>query len=98
MRRWRPPTCRLGDAATLPRKTVAAARWPPFAAIRRQNAGEPFCGTAHEPSRERMYERMHSVEGQAIYALRMHAAETPFAFLEVRHSIDNADELPKNEH
>ncbi len=27
------------------RKIVAAARWLPFAAIRRQNAGEPFCGT-----------------------------------------------------
>jgi hypothetical protein len=35
----------------------------------------------HEPLRERMYQRMHSPEGKETYALRMHAAETPFGLI-----------------
>ncbi len=56
----------------------------PLAAVCRDpkaKRGRTLLRDAHEPSRERMYERMHSAEGQAIYALRMHAAETPFAFI-----------------
>lgn len=34
-----------------------------------------------EPLRERMYQRMQSPEGKETYALRMHAAETPFGHI-----------------
>jgi len=56
----------------------------PLAAVCRDphaKRGRTILRDAHEPSRERMYQRMHSPEGQATYALRMHAAETPFAFI-----------------
>ena len=36
---------------------------------------------AYEPLREAMAARMHAPEGEAVYARRMHAAETPFGHL-----------------
>ncbi len=35
----------------------------------------------YEPLREEMAARMRSPEGKAVYARRMHGAETPFAYL-----------------
>jgi transposase len=35
----------------------------------------------YESSRERAYQRMQTAEGKALYAMRMHAAETPFGFI-----------------
>ncbi len=35
----------------------------------------------HEPLRAQMCERLKSPEGKAIYSRRMHAAETPFAYI-----------------
>jgi hypothetical protein len=35
----------------------------------------------YEPLRERTAARMRSPEGKAVYARRMHGAETPFAYL-----------------
>jgi hypothetical protein len=43
--------------------------------------GRSISRDEHEPSWEQMYQRMQSPEGKETYALRMHAAETPFGFI-----------------
>jgi hypothetical protein len=40
-----------------------------------------ICRDEYEPLREEMAARMHTAEGEAIYARRMHGAETPFAHI-----------------
>jgi hypothetical protein len=43
--------------------------------------GRTISRDEHEPAREQMYQRMQSPQGQETYALRLHAAETPFGFI-----------------
>lgn len=43
--------------------------------------GRMICRDEYEPLREEMAARMHTAEGEAIYARRMHGAETPFAHI-----------------